>query len=125
MTIDLALGRRPDMPSHKGEFAIAAKFFNRVFFRDATVSRVPTPAEIEAVETKVPGTIVIPQVREGMRLSTLPEQDSYSYALAYIYMGARNQSSLLRNYERVVRSLPFRFTDIEEQIPATQTAMPE
>ena len=104
---------------------MAAKFFNRVFFRDATVSRVPTAENIHALETKFPGTIIVPQVREGMRLSELPEQDSYSYALAYIYMGARNQSSLLRNYERVVRSLPFRFTDIEEHIAATRTAVPD
>jgi acetyl/propionyl-CoA carboxylase alpha subunit len=125
VTIDLALGRRPDMPSREGQFAIAAKFFNRVFFRDATVSEVPTPEQIRALETKFPGTIIVPQVREGMRLSELPEQDSYSYALAYIWMGARNQSSLLRNYERVVRSMPFRFTEIEEHIPATRTAMPD
>ena len=88
------------------------------------MSRVPAPDTIRAIEAKFPGTIVVPQVREGMRLSELPEQDSYSYALAYVYMGARNQSSLLRNYERVVRSLPFRFTDIEEHIPATRTAVP-
>jgi hypothetical protein len=77
---------------------MAVKFFNRVFFRDATVSCVPTPENIQALDTKFPATIIVPQVREGMRLSELPEQDSYSYALAYIYMGARNQSSLLRNY---------------------------
>ena len=80
---------------------------------------------MRAVEAKFPGTIVAPQVKEGMRLSELPEQDSYSYALAYIYMGAKNQSSLLRNYERVVKSLPFRFADIEQHVAATDTALPE
>jgi hypothetical protein len=125
VTIDLALGRRPDMPAREGRFPLAAKFFSRVFFRDATVSQVPDPATIQAVETKFPGTIVVPQVHQGMRLSELPEQDSYSYAIAYIYMGARNQSSLLRNYERVVRSLPFRFSDIQQHVAATETALPD
>jgi hypothetical protein len=125
VTIDLALGQRPDMPSREGEFAMAAKFFSRVFFRDATVRQAPTPEIVAAIEKKFPGTIVLPQVKEGMRLSELPEQDSYSYAVAYIYMGARNQSSLLRNYERVVRSLPFRFSDIEQHVAATHTAFPE
>lgn len=125
VAIDLALGRRPDMPSREGAYPLAAKFFSRVFFRDATVSQVPTAATIQAVETKFPGTIVVPQVHEDMQLSELPEQDSYSYAIAYIYMGAKNQSSLLRNYERVVRSLPFRFTHIQQHVAATETALPD
>jgi hypothetical protein len=125
VTIDLALGRRPDMPAREGRFPLAAKFFSRVFFRDATVSAVPDRTAIQAVETKFPGTIIVPQVHQGMRLSELPEQDSYSYAIAYIYMGARNQSSLLRNYERVVRSLPFRFSDIQQHVAATHTALPD
>ncbi|HEX6142348.1 MAG TPA: ATP-grasp domain-containing protein [Geminicoccaceae bacterium] len=125
VTIDLALGRRPTMPSRAGPFPIAAKFFNRVFFRDATVTRVPTPDEIAAVEARFPGTIIAPQVTEGMRLSSLPEQDSYSYAITDIWMGARNQSTLLGNYERALRRLPYGFADIEEQVPAGRTAVPE
>jgi len=112
--IDLALGQRPDMPRREGEFPLAAKFFHRVFYKDATVSRVPTRAEIEEIEKRIPGTIVIPQVQEGTRLSELPEQDSYSYAIAQIYMGAKNQSTLLRNYERVLKRLKFQFTNVVE-----------
>jgi biotin carboxylase len=113
VTIDLALGQRPDMPSREGEFGLAAKCFLRVFYSDATVTRVPTPEEIAAIEAKIPGTIIMPQVEEGMRLSDLPEQDSYSYALAYIYLGAKDQSTLVRNYNRVHKQLKFEFTDIE------------
>lgn len=112
--IDLALGQRPNMPSREGEFPLAAKFFHRVFFKDATVARVPTANEIRSIEAKIPGTIIVPQVHEGTRLSDLPEQDSYSYAVAYIYMGAKNQSTLLRNYERVLKNLKFEFSDILE-----------
>jgi hypothetical protein len=93
---------------------VAAEFFYRVFFKDATVARAPSPEEVEAAAAKVPGTTIIPQVREGMRLSDLPEQDSYSYAVACIWMGANKQSSLLWNYERVLKGLEFEFVDIEE-----------
>ncbi|WP_026988237.1 ATP-grasp domain-containing protein [Fodinicurvata fenggangensis] len=114
VTVDLGLGQRPDMPSREGDYKVGAEFFYRVFFTDATVSRVPTSEEIEAAVSKVPGTFVRPQVHEGMRLSELPEQDSYSYAIAYIWMGASKQSTLLWNYERVLKNLNFEFTDIEE-----------
>jgi hypothetical protein len=62
----------------------------------------------------VPGTVIRPQVQLGMRLSDLPEQDSYSYAIAYIWMGANKQSSLLWNYERVIKNLNFEFSGIDE-----------
>lgn len=114
VTVDLGLGQRPDMPSREGDYKVGAEFFYRVFFTDATVSRVPPPEEIEAAAAKVPGTFIRPQVHEGMRLSELPEQDSYSYAIAYIWMGASKQSTLLWNYERVLKNLNFEFTDIEE-----------
>ncbi|MFO7802003.1 MAG: ATP-grasp domain-containing protein [Desulfovermiculus sp.] len=114
VTVDLALGRKPDMPRDEGRYGVAAEFFYRVFFKDAKVARVPSPEEVEAAAAKVPGTTIIPQVREGMRLSELPEQDSYSYAVACIWMGANKQSSLLWNYERVLKGLEFEFVDIDE-----------
>jgi len=114
VTVDLGLGREPKMPKAEGGFGVAAEFFYRVFFRNATVARVPAPEEVAAAEEKVPGTTIIPQVREGMRLSDLPEQDAYSFAVACVWMGANKQSSLLWNYERVLKGLDFEFTDIEE-----------
>ncbi|MFO7877160.1 MAG: ATP-grasp domain-containing protein [Desulfovermiculus sp.] len=114
VTVDLALGRRPDMPRDEGGYGVAAEFFYRVFFKDATVARAPSPEEVEAAASKVPGTTIIPQVWKGMRLSELPEQDSYSYAVACIWMGANKQSSLLWNYERVLKGLEFEFVDIDE-----------
>jgi len=113
VTIDLALGQKPDMPSREGQFPLAGKFFHRVFHGDAQVTRVPTREEIEAIQRDFPGTWVLPQVTEGMYLSELAEQDSYSYAIVYIYMGAKNQSTLVRNYDRVIRRLNFEFADIQ------------
>ena len=111
--IDLALGRRPDMPHREGRFPIAAKFFHRVFHGDARVERVPTREEIKTIQRDYPGTWVLLQVREGMQLSELLEQDSYSYALAYIYMGARDQPTLLDNYYQVLERLRFEFSDVQ------------
>lgn len=114
VTVDLGLGRRPRMPVREGGYGVAAEFFYRVFFGDATVSAVPTPEEITAAAEKVPGTAIEAQVHEGMRLSDLAEQDAYSYAIAHIWMGANKQSSLLWNYERVLKALNFEFSDIVE-----------
>jgi biotin carboxylase len=114
VTIDLALGRRPDMPNREGAYPVAAKFFHRVFFKDATVARVPTAQDIKAVEEAFPGTHVALQVTNGMRLSDLPEQDSYSYAVAYIWTGAHSHDALVKQYEEILARLPFEFTDIEE-----------
>jgi len=114
VTVDLGLGRAPRMPEGEGGFGVAAEFFYRVFFRNATVTRVPPPEEIAEAEARVPGTSILPQVREGMRLTELPEQDAYSFAVACIWMGANKQSSLLWNYERVIKGINFEFADIEE-----------
>ena len=110
--IDLALGQEPDMPHRQGRFPIAGKFFHRVFHGDARVTRAPTPDEIEAIQRDYPGTWVLPQVHEGMQLSELPEQDSYSYAIAYIYLGARDQQELLDKYYAILERLQFEFSDI-------------
>lgn len=120
LTIDLALGRKPDMPRRQGSVPLAAKFFHRLFQGDAKVTRVPTAEEIAALEAKLPGTRILPQVKPGMWLSELPEQDSYSYAVAYVYMGAKNQSTLLRNYERVIKKLNFGFEQIDESLPRVE-----
>ena len=112
VTIDLALGRRPDMPSREGDWAVAAMFFHRVFFGDAVVTRIPTREEIDALEAEFPGSFIALQVEEGQQLSSLPEQDSYSFALAYVWMGADDETGLLENYESLTARLNFRFRDV-------------
>jgi len=114
VTVDLGLGRKPDMPEREGESNVAAEFFYRVFFRDATVARVPSKAEIAVAEEQAPGTRIASNVATGMRLSELPEQDAYSYAVASIWMGASTQAKLLWNYEQVLKRLTYEFSDIEE-----------
>ncbi|KAA9009343.1 ATP-grasp domain-containing protein [Histidinibacterium aquaticum] len=114
VTIDLGLGRKPDMPKGEGPETVAAEFFYRVFFNDATVSRAPSRAEIEVAAEQVEGTRISSYVTRGMTLSELPEQDAYSYAVASVWMGASKQSKLLWNYEQVMKRLNYEFTDIVE-----------
>ncbi len=126
LTIDLALGRHPNMPSREGKFPIAGKFFHRVFSGDARVKRAPTADEIKAIVKDFPETYILPQVEPGMWLSQLPEQDSYSYALAYIYMGAPDEETLLGNYERVLERLPFELEKVDDTFhrPAEESQPP-
>lgn len=118
IAIDIALGRKPDYPRREGRFKVAAKFFHRKF-QDAVVTRAPKAAEIARIESQIPGTVIRPQVKAGMRLSDLPEQDSYSFALAHIFMGAGNQKRLLRNYRKVRKALGFEYREIEPEGPKT------
>ena len=106
--IQVALGRRPRMPHREGRFRRAATFFLRRY-GDARVTAVPAPETIRAVERDVPGAVIHLQVEPGMRLSQLFEQDSYSYALALIYIGADSERELLRRYRAVVERLHFGF----------------
>ncbi|MFI0471973.1 acetyl-CoA carboxylase biotin carboxylase subunit family protein [Halomonas sp. HMF6819] len=112
VTIDLALGQTPNMPHREGAYPVAGKFFYRVFFDDATVARVPSKEEIKALEEAYPGTLIDLQVTLGQRLSTLPEQDAYSYALAYIWMGAPTSEALEKNYRNLAVRLHFEFSDV-------------
>jgi hypothetical protein len=109
----LALGREPRLPHREGSYDMAAKWFLRRV-DDGVVRRVPTAEEIEQVERDVPGCTVDVIVGPGDRLSELHDQDSYSYKIANIYVGAGDEEELTQKYERCVAGLPFEFDDREE-----------
>ncbi|HEY2205959.1 MAG TPA: ATP-grasp domain-containing protein [Pseudonocardia sp.] len=109
----LALGRDPEFPRGKGKYPVAAKWFIRRF-TDGVVRRQPTPEEIEAVQNIVSGTSIDLSVREGDRLSDLHEQDTYSYHLASVYIGAADESELTAKFDQVVAALPFEIDDVAE-----------
>ncbi len=108
--IRLALGQDPELPYHQGEHAIAAKCFLR-HFHDGVIRRMPTADEIARIERDLPGVTIELIPDEGDRLSDLPGQDSYSYELADIFIGAQNQDDLLDTYQRCVQSLHFTIDD--------------
>jgi len=111
--IEVALGRYPDFPFREGHFHTAAKFMLRCY-RDGIVRAVPGRKEIERVRKRFPGAEVLLHVKPGMQLSSLPDQDSYSYEIAVIFLGANNQKQLLANY-RLARDMLSFTIDYDDQ----------
>jgi hypothetical protein len=97
--LDVALGERPCTPRRRGPFPTAAKFMWRVG-HDAVVRRVPDRTEIDALREEVPGIEIQLPIREGMRLSALPYEDSYSYEIAVVHLGGSDTADLLTTYAR-------------------------
>ncbi|OZM75858.1 biotin carboxylase [Pseudonocardia sp. MH-G8] len=108
--LQLALGREPRPLHGEGPFAVAAKWFLRRA-EDGVAVRVPTAEEIGRVECDVPGCTVTVGVQVGDRLSELHDQDSYSYAIANVFVGSGSEDELREKYERVVAGLPFEFEE--------------
>jgi hypothetical protein len=108
--VRVALGRDPAMPHRQGRYPVAAKWFVRRF-SDGVVRRCPSPEEIAHVERSAPGVVVHLTVRDGSRLSDLLGQDSYSYRLAEIDVGGRDEAELIEKYQRCIRLLHFEFDE--------------
>lgn len=101
-----ALGDDPGLEPGDGRCGAAGKFFDR-HEHDAVVARVPTPDEVAALEEAyAPATIRI-EVAEGDRLSELEDQESYSFELAHVYLGARDHDALHATYDEVAAALTF------------------
>ena len=111
--VELALGRDPRPPHREGPHAVAAKWFVRRS-ADGVVRRVPTAEEIARVEGAVDGCVVEVTVEPGDRLSQRHDQDSYSYAIANVYVGGASEADLVRKYDQAVAALPFEIDDIED-----------
>ena len=111
VAIDICLGRRPDFPRNEGRFAMAGKFMPRVF-ADTVVTRVPSAEEIEALHRQHPELVVHVSVEEGMRLSELPAQDSYSFEIADVFIGADDEAQLHEKFRHVMEVLDFQFADV-------------
>ncbi|WP_107658537.1 ATP-grasp domain-containing protein [Nocardia suismassiliense] len=111
VAIDVALGRRPEMPHAKGEYAVAAQCMVP-HYEDGVVTRVPGEAEIEALRGRFPGTVVHIEVAVGDRLSELPNQDPYRYKLATLYIGAADHTALEQRYRECLEALPFEFEEV-------------
>jgi biotin carboxylase len=108
--LQLALGREPRPRHREGPYDIAAKWFVRRV-PDGVVRRVPTAKEVEQVQRDIAGCTVDVAVTAGDRLSELWDQDSYSYALATVYLGAHDEGELIRKYEHALAGLPFEFEE--------------
>ncbi|WP_147261832.1 ATP-grasp domain-containing protein [Pseudonocardia hierapolitana] len=106
--VQLALGRDPELPRDKGPYGISAKWYHRRF-SDGVLRRGPSPEEVARIEREIPGVRVTPVPREGQRLSELLGQDSYSFELTDVIVGARDEAELVAKYERAVGALTYEF----------------
>lgn len=109
VAVDLALGRAPRWERGGGRFAVAAKFFLR-HYEDGRVAAVPGEEALARLLEETPDARVELNVSEGQRLSDLPQQDAYSFELADIFLGARDEAELLRKFERCRALLRFEIT---------------
>jgi hypothetical protein len=109
--LDVALNQDPWFPKHQGKYKLAGKFFLREY-QDKLITGIPTKDDLDEISSKIPETLIDLQGKLGMKLSDIPEQDSYSYATAFIYLGADNQKELLEKYEQCRKMLKFEFQDL-------------
>jgi hypothetical protein len=108
--VELGLGMDPGTRRRRGEYQIAGKWYYRRF-TDALVKSVPTPEDIDHLRADLLGVIVEIVPKEGQRLSELPGQDSYSFELAHIFVGAQSEREMERKYEQCIAALRFEFEE--------------
>jgi len=113
--LNLALNRRPKALDYNGEFRKGAHFMLRTF-ESGKVNSVPSQEEIHTLKQKYSDLAIKINVKEGMNLDDMYGQDSYSFELANIYLGGRNQEELLEKYNDVVENLSFKIDYIEEEM---------
>jgi biotin carboxylase len=106
--LDLGLGRRPRFPQGRGDCAVAAKFMVRRY-QDAVVTRVPTAEEIARVEAAVPASRIRIEVDQGTRLSDLRNENSYSFQVATVFVGADTEAALESRFDECMRRLRLEF----------------
>ncbi|MFB6285597.1 MAG: ATP-grasp domain-containing protein [Candidatus Bipolaricaulia bacterium] len=118
--LDLAVGHRPTDLPNAGRFKRAAKCFIRVY-QSGRVRRVPSDEEIERLQAELPGTSVEIHVAPGQHLDELTDQDSYSYEVGYLVVGADDEADLLETYETALERLTFEIerSDRSLDLPAS------
>lgn len=107
----IALGEEP-VHSRNGEYAFAAKWFLR-HFTDGFVRAVPSEEEIARVQQQIPGLHVEITAQQGKWLSDLPGQDSYSFELADVFVGADDPEEAERMYQECKDALRFDIQDAD------------
>jgi len=115
--IELALGKKPSMPRGKGGDALASKFMLRSFEADGIVRRVPSRQELEELSRILPAMEANILVQPNIRLSSLFYQDSYSYELAEVFLGGRDEEMIEDAYNRCCDSLEFRIQPMPQISP--------
>ncbi len=113
--VDLCLGQRPDFPVRAGGHRLAAKFMLRIH-EDAVVERSPGEADIRALQARYPEARARVLAPAGTRLAHMTFQDSYSFEIAEIFLGADSQKELLAKGREAERLLGFQLRSIEPEV---------
>lgn len=114
VAIDLGLDRRPNAPYRQGDYKVAGKFFireDRQAHKDGTVTKAPGETQIRQVQKEFPDASILIRATEGMRLSEIGFQDSYTYELAWVFLGADTQQELLGKFRSCRELLQFQFSN--------------
>ncbi|MBB3038800.1 ATP-grasp domain-containing protein [Hoyosella altamirensis] len=106
VALDVALGRKPEFPHHKGTCGVAAMCYLTTTER-GIVTKVPTSGEIYAISETFPETIVELGVHPGDVLEHIAHQDPYRYRLGTLTIGAETARQLQGVYEACVSQLLF------------------
>lgn len=104
--VDLSFKQEPRFPHRRGEFRAAAKFMHRAY-SDGIVRRVPSEEQIRRVQSVYPEFRCRLLVYAGERLRDAHHHDSYSYELADMFLGGRDQADLLQKFDHVLEVLDF------------------
>ncbi|SFU69953.1 ATP-grasp domain-containing protein [Halomonas korlensis] len=115
VALDIALGQRPSLVNRQGQFPVAAKCLIPHKHEDAIVKRVPSQQELAELSERFPGTMIKLDIAPGMQLSDLPNQDSFSYHIGTIYLGADSHEALRERYRTCLDALHFEFDPVLEQ----------
>ncbi|GAA0842471.1 ATP-grasp domain-containing protein [Marinobacter szutsaonensis] len=102
--VELALGERPHFPHREGKHRLAAKFMWRIY-ENGIVKKVPTTEALAEIQQRFPDADIELHVEPGVKLSSLKDQDSYSYEIAVVFLGANTQKELLRKYREIQESM--------------------
>jgi hypothetical protein len=111
--VQLALGEQPTPLDREGRYRIAAKYMLRAF-SDGIVRHMPDAAELSRFHRRFPDGMFKPLAPAGQRLRHLHYQDSYSFELAELYLGAGSASELEESADLARGLLPIVCTPEEE-----------
>lgn len=114
IAVHVATGDEPVLLKGEGPYKQAAKCFLRHYSdKDARVIRTPSGEDLKALSKVQPETEVDVIVENGQRLSTLLDQDSYSYVLAEVHVAAHSTDELVAKFERAIEFLSFELEEME------------
>ncbi|PLW82259.1 hypothetical protein CWI75_10805 [Kineobactrum sediminis] len=111
IAVHVALGVAPHFEPGAGRYRHAAKcLLRRYDTEDAIVTRVPDKEDLDRLKKRQPDTLVKITVEQDQKLSTMLDEDAYSYVLAEIFVAGKTRDEMLENYREAVEMLPFDFT---------------